>query len=220
MNIYRITYIVGEGESKEAYITERTEAAARKTFKRMIEGREIADVELYETDAPATKEQEREALEKIKAMVAELGPDSYLKAAFTGVFEVAELNIQDDAAYSLKARLEDTEKRLQEMGSVYNAAKMDAVHLQEQLTAAQEQIAVLTKRQLSPWLHGSIYSLVTEELTTARQRMEQCAEIMAHFADAPQDIAFADAVKGYRAAKERREACEQIVAALEQLTEE
>lgn len=68
MNIYRITYIVGEGESKEAYITERTEAAARKTFKRMIEGREIADVELYETDAPATKEQEREALEKIKAI--------------------------------------------------------------------------------------------------------------------------------------------------------
>ncbi len=32
----------------------------------------------------ATKEQERKTLEKIKQMVAELGENSYLAAAFTG----------------------------------------------------------------------------------------------------------------------------------------
>ena len=32
MNRYKITYIVDEGVTEDAYITERTEAAARKVF--------------------------------------------------------------------------------------------------------------------------------------------------------------------------------------------
>lgn len=48
----------------------------------------------------ATKEQERNTLEKIKKMVAELGENSYLASAFTGAFELAEQNIDDDAAYT------------------------------------------------------------------------------------------------------------------------
>ena len=43
-----------------------------------------------------TKEQERNTLEKIKQMVAELGKDSYLAAAFIGAFELAEQNIEND----------------------------------------------------------------------------------------------------------------------------
>ena len=60
MNRYKITYIVDEGETETAYITERTEAAARKVFKTASKGREITDVELYDTNVSATKEQERE----------------------------------------------------------------------------------------------------------------------------------------------------------------
>ncbi len=44
----------------------------------------------------ATKDQEREALQKIKAMVADLGPHSYIAAAFKGVFDIAEENIDND----------------------------------------------------------------------------------------------------------------------------
>lgn len=219
MNSYKITYVVGEGETEQTYITERTEAAARKFFKKASDGREIVDVELYDTEASATKDQERETLEKIKAMVAELGPQSYLATAFEGTFEDAETNIENDFAFSMKARVESAEDKLREMGSDYNALKRDAALLQEQLTAAQEQIEALQGKQLPAWLHSAVYSLACEELATARQRMEQSAETMAYYAEAPQDIAFADAVKGYRAAKERREVCEQIVKGLESLTE-
>lgn len=218
MNEYKITYIL-DGEEHRANITERTEKAARKRLQGVCKSAEITDTELIDTDAPATKEQERETLEKIKAMVAELGPDSYLKTAFEGVFEDAETNIENDFAFSMKSRVESAEAKLREMGGEYNSVKADAAHLREQLAAAQEQIEALTKRQLSPWLHGSIYALVTEELTSAREQMAQSADTMAHFAETPQDIAFQSAVKSYRAAKERREACEQIVAALEDLTE-
>ena len=40
--------------------------------------------------AMATKDQEREALQQIKAMVAGLGPNSYIATAFRGVFDIAE----------------------------------------------------------------------------------------------------------------------------------
>lgn len=78
----------------------------------------ITDVELVATDVNATKAQERETLEKIKAMVEELGPQSYLKTAFDGIFEDAEQNIEDDAAYSMKARLETQAQRAIERGYV------------------------------------------------------------------------------------------------------
>ena len=51
-----------------------------------------------------TKEQERKALEQIRKIVEGLGEDSYIATAFEGCFEDAEINIRDDAAYSMKSR--------------------------------------------------------------------------------------------------------------------
>lgn len=267
MNLYKITYILNGTEHYD-HITERTEKAAQKRLKGIYKDAEITDTELTSTEAPATKEQEREALEKIKALVAELGPQSYLATAFDGAFEDAETNIENDFGDSYKqrfdgafekleaakqkigelemhkrlmqktidrlqkerdemeARLESSEEKLREMGSEHNAEKMDAAHLQEQLTAVQEQLAeaqeeaeALRGKQLPVWLHSAVYSLAVMEIADTRKQMEQSAETMAHFADSPQDIAFAAAVKSYRAAKERRGSCEQIVAGLEALTE-
>ena len=216
MNSYKITYIVGEGETEETYITERTEAAARKLFKKASGGREITDVELYDTDAPATKDQERETLEKIKAMVAELGPQSYLKTAFEGVFEVAEMNIDEDAAYSFPGRVSLLEEQLKEMGSKYNAARSDAEvlnsqldHVREQLAAAQEQIATLKRQQFPEELRRDLWVMVTTEAEKSRARMAEAAEKMAVGADNPGCVLFKDAVTLYRAEKARAEAMEQ-----------
>lgn len=221
MNSYKITFRYPESSDETAYITERTESAARKALvKRFGKDAEVLDVELHDTDVNATKEQERETMEKIKAMVAELGPQSYLKTAFEGVFEVAEMNIDEDAAYSFPGRVSLLEEQLKEMGSKYNAARSDVEVLRSQLDHAQEQADALKKQQLPVWLHSAVYGLASEELATSKARMEQAAETMAYYAEAPQDIAFAEAVKGYRAAKERREVCEQIIKGLEALTEE
>ena len=217
MNSYKVTYILN-GEEHYDHITERTEKAAQKRVKGIYKDAEITDTELTSTDVNATKEQE--TLEKIKAMVAELGPQSYLKTAFEGVYEVAEMNIDEDAAYSFPGRVNILEEQLREMGSKYNAARSDVEVLRSQLDHAQEQADALKKQQLPVWLHSAVYGLASEELATSKARMEQAAETMAYYAEAPQDIAFAEAVKGYRAAKERREVCEQIVKGLEALTEE
>lgn len=72
MNEYKITYSTQQGNA-QSYVIERSEAAARKAFKAQVKGAEITDIELYNTNVSATKAQEREVLEKIKAMVEELG---------------------------------------------------------------------------------------------------------------------------------------------------
>lgn len=56
-----------------------------------------------------TKEQERKALEQIRKIVTGLGEDSYIGIAFEGCFEIAEENIENDFACSMKQRKEAAE---------------------------------------------------------------------------------------------------------------
>ena len=225
MNEYKLQYHYPESSIDTAYIVERTEAAARKTLiKRFGKEIEIDDTELVSTDANATKEQERETLEKIKAMVAELGPDSYLKTAFTGVYEIAEMNIDDDAAYNFPGRVDILEEQLKETGSKLNSAKRDADVAQKalataeaQLAAAQEQIAALKRQQLPEELRRDLWVMTTTEAEASRARMAEAAEKMAVGADNPGCVLFKDAVALYRAEKARAEAMEQRATELDAL---
>ena len=92
MNDYRITFGGPNMETGTVDITERTEDGARRAFKAGyrkigVAAPDIFDIEIVRENTTATKEQERETLEKIKQMVAELGPQSYLATAFEGCFE-------------------------------------------------------------------------------------------------------------------------------------
>jgi len=225
VNEYRLTYHYPEGAPETAYITERTEAAARKSLTRRFgKDVELDDIELTSTDALATKEQERETLEKIKAMVAELGPRSYLKTAFEGVFEVAEMNIDEDAAYNFPGRVNILEERLREVGSELNSAKRDNDATQKalegahaQLSAAQEQIAALKRQQLPEELRRDLWVMVTGEAEASRARMAEAADKMVIGADNPGCVLFKDSIARYRAEKARAEAMEQRAAELDAL---
>lgn len=56
------------------------------------------------TQPISTKEQELEVLAKIRNLVDELGPDSYVGTAFRGCFEDAQYNIENDFACSPYSR--------------------------------------------------------------------------------------------------------------------
>ena len=224
MNSYKITYIVGEGEIEETYITERTEAAARKLFKKASGGREITDVELYDTDAPATKDQERETLEKIKAMVAELGPQSYLATAFEGCFADAESNIENDFGDSMQRRWENSMEELSAAKEEINrlkaeiaAAQKKEETLQGQFDFASQHIKKLERQQLPEQLRRDLWVMVTDEAAASRARMAEAADKMAVGADNPGCVLFKDSVARYRAEKARAEAMEQRAAELDAL---
>lgn len=79
---------------------------------------------------------------------AELGPQSYIAAAFEGCFDVAEQNIEDDFACSMKQRaetaeqqlaynrreLDDAKKRLKELGGLVDSLKEENRSLGLRLT--------------------------------------------------------------------------------------
>lgn len=60
-----------------------------------------------------TKEQERQAIEKIRKIVEGLGENSYVGFAMEGVLELAEDNIREDTAYSMKKNAEIAWERRQ-----------------------------------------------------------------------------------------------------------
>ena len=117
MNTYKITFSRENGTTGSDHFTAATEAQARRDFREVYRhGKgDIIDVELVSTDTPATKQQERDTLEKIRKMVEQLGPDSYLATTFEGCFSLAAENIENDWACSMADRARRAEKRAAEL---------------------------------------------------------------------------------------------------------
>ncbi len=106
MNTYEITFERENGTTGSDRFTAATEAQARRDFNEVYRhgNGKITSIELVNENAPATKEQERKALANIKKIVEELGEGSYIGMAFTGCFETAESNIENDFADSMQHR--------------------------------------------------------------------------------------------------------------------
>jgi len=82
-----------------------------------------------------TKRQEREALAKIRKIVEGLGENSYVGTAFSGVFEIAEQNIEDDAAYSPISQLVLARREAQDMRKRADDATAALKEMEEELEA-------------------------------------------------------------------------------------
>ena len=147
MNEYRITDSAGITCNP---ITAVNEKEARKIFWATCKWAvgDITKIELIRENVPATKAQEREALEKIKAIVATLGPRSYIGTALDGCLVDAEVNIENDFGDSMKARWQDAEKRVAQV--VQEAAeirdKLQQEIREKQQAREEAQAAGLTGR--------------------------------------------------------------------------
>ena len=184
----------------------------------------VQSIELHRENTSATKQQERDTLAVIRKMVEELGPQSYLATAFEGCFEDAEQNIEDDAAYSMKARLEIQAQRAIERGHEVDRLKADLTAaqskietLQSQFDFASQYIKKLERQQLSEELRRDLWVMVTDEAEVSRARMAEAADKMAAGADNPGCVLFKESVARYRAEKARAEAMEQRAAELDAL---
>lgn len=97
--------------------------------------------------AIATKDQEREALAKIKKIVEGLGPQSYIGTAFEGCFEDAEENIDNDFGFSMKQRFQSEHEKADhnegiatEACKALNTEKQVSAELREQIDAIDETL--------------------------------------------------------------------------------
>lgn len=142
MNTYEITFTRENGSTGKDRITAANEKQARKDFREIYRhsSATITDAIVAAENVPASKQQERDALDQICAIVDTLGPDSYLATAFAGCFEDAEENIKNDFACSMKQRLESAEAKRIEAELGYNRLVDKLAASEKALEAARADI--------------------------------------------------------------------------------
>lgn len=125
MNTYKIIFTRENGTQGTDHFTAINERQARKDFGECYRHSTVISIELASTNTPATKQQERDTLEKIRKMVEQLGLDSYLATAFEGCFDLAAENIDNDWACSMADRARNAEKRVAELEDKLSEAVKD-----------------------------------------------------------------------------------------------
>ena len=179
MNTYKISYQFPGSSYEDAVVTAPDQRAAEKAFKASFKGTglkapDIFNVELVAENTPATKDQEREALEKIKAILDTLGPDSYVGTAFEGCLEIAEENIENDFAFSMKQRVE--------------AAVVETSRLKERVKELEDKLAESEKDYEAA--HAAAHLVADEkdaEIQRLKTQVQELSEKLASAEEALED---------------------------------
>ena len=93
-----------------------------------------------------TKAQETKALDQIKEIIAGLGNDSYLAAAFAGCCEDAADNIRDDAAYSMRDRWLNERDRADQLAAKLADAERVVKKAREAQKAADDGAGIIAQK--------------------------------------------------------------------------
>lgn len=160
----------------------------------------------------STKQQEREALAKIRKIVESLGDDSYISFAFEGCFEIAASNIENDFADSMKQRAESAERKVEELQNKLAESEKDyeAAHAAAHVIAEQKdaeiatlkgEIAVLQRRILSQDDLYDFEAMVDNQIAEYEEEMKEAAAVIVNHAEHPEEVTFLDAVRVHRNAK-------------------
>lgn len=225
MNEYKIIY---SGES-EGYriVTDRTEAAAKKYFREVAKeldlGRVvIQNVELLSDNALASKRNERETLEIIRQLVADLGEQSYLATAFEGCFEDAEQNIENDFGDSWKRRCESAERKLDEAQAEIESLReqlaesqkdWEAAHVAAGLIAEQKdaKIKALQAQVLSSDELFDIRMVLEARINEDEEEVKRASADIVKYADDPSGEKFLEARNAYHIAQHDAEVIRELL---------
>ena len=129
-----------------------------------------------------TKEQELKALEQIKKIVAELGEDSYVATAFEGCFVVAENNILNDWACSMKDRAETAERECRNLSKKYAKEKewmqANISSLKEERDAAREDAKAAHAEAQNAWTeYRNMEKLANNHAKEKTEEIEHVGEL-------------------------------------------
>ncbi|MDE6906345.1 MAG: hypothetical protein K2P76_15730 [Lachnospiraceae bacterium] len=130
-----------------------------------------------------TKEQERQAIEKIRKIVAGMGENSYLATAMEGVLETAEENIEYDAAFSLKGRAEVAEKEASKLKAENEELRKTLKETQEQAARLEsrcnEAYSELQRYSMPDWMQREVDKMVQTGLERVNREIREAADGMA-----------------------------------------
>lgn len=122
-----------------------------------------------------TKNDERKALEQIKKIIEKLGEDSYIAVAFEGCFEIAEENINNDFACSMKQKCEMANESYNDMTKAYARKDEECDKLKGTIIKLKDEID--TKDQMLEH-ERSIKRELKKEIDQADREIEKQSDII------------------------------------------
>lgn len=185
--------------------------------------------------AVTTKDQERRAIEKIRKIVEELGENSYVGTAMTGVLEVAEQNIEYDAAFSLKEEKDIAERREQEQAEIAEKLKKELNDLNERykqlaiqrkeerenLTKQLQEAKTLADRYRMPKdMYTSLWVEISEAEDRAQRGMMDSAILMSDYVREEVSPNIRAAAESFRKYRRKNAECKNLLKMLEEKYEE
>lgn len=206
MNTYKITATVNDtGREISDRVTESNEADAKKAFREIYRHAgqfKIVEVELLKDNVPASKQQERDAVAKIRAILETLGPMSYTAMALEGCLEIADQNIENDFGDSMRQRYERENVALTAAKEEIKELNAHIRIIEKTIEDRDAEIEALKKKILDgDDLHDCI-TLAEKMADEHRKQMQEAAEEIVKFADNPGSGEFQRAVKDHRNAKD------------------
>lgn len=176
--------------------------------------------------AVTTKDQERQAVEKIRKIVEGLGENSYVGTAMEGVLEVAEQNIEYDAAFSLKGEVEVDEKRAREaeeenkqLKGLLEEEREKTNNLRAQLTKAQ---SIANRMTMPMQMYEELIKILNERHEEEENKISEAADRMADSIGEGGGFSegAADAAKEYREHRRKKSVCMSILRMLKRYEDE
>lgn len=165
-----------------------------------------------------TKDQERKAVEKIRKIVEELGENSYVGFAMEGVLELAEDNIREDTAYSMKKSAEiawekatKEEKENKDLKKTVEKREATISELNTELCNARAEAKA---NEIPEELVQELYCMAYDKEAELIGKMERAADQMTEATIAGEDAhGFAEE---YKKQKENRNRYRKVMEILDQ----
>lgn len=221
MTQYKVTAKTATGNIYTQTIIEASEAKAKKAFREIYRNGEkytITSVEVEREDVQATKQNERDALAEIKNIIFDLGPDSYIATAFEGCCEIAEENINNDFACSMKQRAESAEKKAAEAEKKIATLELDNRDLRLQINNIKQDAAATEQRlrdlAIDPDDLTDTINLTQEKITEYREKAAAAEKTILDEAENSAGQTFQQAVIDRRNAKANIEYYSKLLARL------
>lgn len=181
--------------------------------------------EKKDTAEVATKEQERKAIQKIRKIVEELGENSYVGFAMEGVLELAEDNIREDTAYSMKKNAEIAWERADKAEKENKGLKKEVEDLKKTVKKRRTTISELNTElcnarakakanEVPEELIQEMYCMAYDKEAESIGKMERAADQMTEATIAGEDAyGFAEE---YKKQKENRNRYRKVMEMLDQ----
>ena len=155
-----------------------------------------------------TKDQERQAIEKIRKIVEGLGENSYVGFAMEGVLELAEDNIREDTAYSMKKNAEiaweRADKAETENKDLKKTVEKRGATISELNTELCNTRAEAKANEIPEELVQEMYCMAYDKEAESIGKMERAADQMAAAIIAGEDVhGFAEEYKKQKANRSR-----------------